>query len=82
MKTIFTSIIDIDNWNADLKYLAPGYSKFICAVIYKYPNEIEAHLEWAFQIYSVLLQDFSLEDHALDLLGTIIEVFDITQISE
>lgn len=71
-----------DNWTVDQKYLAPGQSKIICSVAYKYPEVIETRLDRVFQIYTVLLQDFSLEDHALDLLGTLIEVYDLNKISD
>jgi len=41
---ILNSILDTDNWNTDLKYLAPGQSKIICAVAYKYPDVIQKNL--------------------------------------
>lgn len=43
---------------------------------------MEREFDQIFKIYNYLLNDMSLEDDALELLGTIIEEFDIGVLAE
>ena len=81
-RTIFQSIINDSNWTNEFKYLAPGQSKVIQAIMTLYPDEIDSSFDQIFKIYNTLLNEMSLEEHALDLLGTIVEEYDIGVLAE
>lgn len=43
----------------------------------RYPDEIDQNFDQVFKIYNILLNEMSLEEHSLELLGTIVEQYDI-----
>lgn len=73
MTNIVNSILDKENWKADLKYLAPAQSKILQAVAIKHPSWVNDNSTFLCEIFQVLLKDFSLEEHAMELLGTMID---------
>ena len=78
---ILGSVTDADNWKKDLKYLAPGQAKIIAAVAYRHPNVLKEGLGRVFEIYDTLLNEFNMEEHALDYLSSLMEAFSIDDIA-
>ena len=74
--------MDVDNWKSDMKYLVPGYAKVVVAVGKRYPDHLKSQFGSVFKQFQMMLQDFSLEEHACDYIASLSEIYSLSEIAD
>lgn len=81
--TLAKSIMeDPSNTDLDMKYLVPGEIRLIIAILYKYPSYFAEYKDHLFGLLDKVLTELSLEEEAVNLLAAIVEVFELTDLSD